>query len=206
MIRYIGKGTTDENGIALMTEDASGNPVEGYTGTGAGIVNIFAECHNVQSEPIELLDAIFIDAAVTGSKNSNWTNYSDRLTVETDDEGTLLTGNASNNGYYIAKGDTPFIFSDYQCEFDVVSITGSNIWYHKHQTAGNENVVILNTWITGPCHVKIAVKDGVATLYVDNVQKTTTNLTITAPYEVAFRLNTGTSNNLKYKNFIIYPI
>ena len=197
MRRLIGTGTTDSQGQVAIT----------YTGTGAGKLQVMAECGDFTSEPIEILDASFIDEAITGKKNSNWTNYSTRLTVETDETGTLLTGYASSNGYYFAKGDDPFIFSDYQCEFDVVSISGGSRWYHQDQTTGNENVFVLNTWIpeTGG-HVKITVQDGLATLYVDDVQKTTYNCTVESPYEVAFRFNNGTSNTLKYKNFIIYPI
>lgn len=204
MIRYIGKGTTDENGIALMTEDASGNPVEGYTGTGAGIVNIFAECRSIQSEIYELIDATFIDNATTGKKNDNWINYSDRLTIETDTTGTLITGYASSNGYYIANSEDAFSFDDYTCEFDVVTITGGVRWYHQHKTLGNENVFVLNTYVSDGNHVKIVVKNGTAILYVDNVKKATSNLTIDSPYEVAFRFNNGVTNTLKYKNLMIY--
>ena len=200
MRRLIGTGITDSNGRVTID----------YTGSGAGKVQLMADCGDIQSETYEIIDASLVDYAVTGAKNSNWTNYSNRLTVEPGDDGTLLTGNDSANGYYIAKGDAPFVFTDYQCEFDVVSITGGSYsirWYHQHQTEGNENIFVLNTQIpeTGG-HVKITVQDGLATLYVDDVQKTTYTCTVESPYEVAFRFNNGTSNTLKYKNFIIYPI
>ena len=194
--RLIGTGTTDSNGRVTIE----------YTGTGAGRVQVTAETTDgsLSSETYEILDAIFLDWAVTGDKNDNWINYSNRLTVETDDTGTLLTGYASSNGYYFANGDNPFIFSDYTCEFDVVEIAGSSRWYHQNSNTNNENVFVLNTWINSACHVRITVEDGVATLYVDDVQKTTFNLTVESPYELGFRFTNGTSNTLKYKNFLIY--
>lgn len=158
----------------------------------------------LQSEIYELIDAIFYDQAVTGKKNDKWGNYSNRLTIETDATGTLLTGYASSNGYYIANSEDAFSFSDYTCEFDVVSISGGVRWYHQHETLGNENVFVLNTYVSDGNHVKIVVKNGTAILYVDNVQRATYTLTISSLYEVAFRFNTGVNNTIKYKNFILY--
>ena len=154
--RLIGTGTTDSNGRVTIE----------YTGTGAGRVQLTAETTDgsLSSETYEILDAIFLDWAVTGDKNNNWLNYSNRLTVETDDTGTLLTGNASSNGYYFAKGDDPFIFTDYQCEFDVISVnttlTGLR-WYHQNESNANENVFVLGaSWFSDDInHVQIIVKD-----------------------------------------------
>jgi len=63
---------------------------------------------------------------------------------------------------------------------------------------------VLNTYVRDGNHVKIVVKNGTAILYVDNVKKATSNLTIDSPYEVAFRFNNGVTNTLKYKNLMIY--
>ena len=206
-LRYIGKGITDENGIAKLTEDAEGNPCEGYTGTGAGIVNIFAECHSIQSEIYSLLDAIFIDYGVTGKKNSNWTNYNNRLTVVTDETGTTLTGYESANGYYFVRADNPFTFTDYTAEFTVVGTIDSSVrWFHQNKDSTNENVFIFNRGWFGQDenNVKITVNNGVATLFVNDTQRGTTNLTVNSPYEIAFRFANGTQNTITYKDFKVY--
>ena len=155
-------------------------------------------------ETYELLDAIFFDEAVTGHKNSNWNNYNNRLSLETDETGTLLTGYASSNGYYIANASDPFIFDDYCCEFDIITKTGLARWYHQNNNNQTGNVFILDSVPVG--HAKIICQNGTAKLYIDDVQVRSADLTVAAPYEIAFRFNTGTGNTLKYANFIVYPI
>ena len=194
--RLIGTGTTDSNGQVVIE----------YTGTGAGRVQLTAEAGDLISDTYEILDATFLDKGVTGDKNNNWTNYSNRATITTDDTGTTVTGYASSNAYYICNADNAFTFTDYQCEFDVLEAAAGVRWYHQNEGGTNENIFTLNTYLTGSCHVKIIVTDGVATLYVDGVQRTTTNLTVDSPYEVAFRFTNGATNQIKYANFIIYPI
>ena len=44
--RYIGYGVTDSNGVAHLDHDPQGNPINGYTGTGAGEVDVIASTDN----------------------------------------------------------------------------------------------------------------------------------------------------------------
>ena len=144
---------------------------------------------------------------MTGKNNSNWINYSNRLTVVTDKTGTTLTGYESANGYYFVRADNPFTFTDYTAEFTIVGgVTGSIRWYHQNQDSTNENVFSFNTsWFNQDENtVKITVSNGVATLTVNGTQRGTTTLTVTSPYEVAFRFANGTGNTITYKDFQIY--
>ena len=201
--RLIGTGTTDNNGTATIQ----------YTGTGAGKIDIVAEYTDgesiIQSEIYSIMDYIFYDTGVDGTKNTNWENYSNRLGVVTDENGTILTGNASSNGYYFANASDKFIFDEYTCEFIVVGTPSSSVrWYHQNTSNSNENVFTFNTgWFNQTENlVKITVENGVATLIVNGTERGTTTLTLTAPYEIGFRIATGTSNTITYKNFKIYPI
>lgn len=195
--RLIGSGKTDSNGKVTVP----------FEGKGLGKLQIVAECGSLLSETYELLDATFIDYGITGKKNDNWNNHNNRLTVQTDTEGTLLTGNESGNGFYFVNGSNPVIFDDYSCEFDIIGIPVGARVYHENTTS-NENSFIFNTgWFNdGENHVEISVQDGISTFKVNGTERGTRDLTVNGPYKVAFRLNTGTSNNLKFKNFIIYPI
>ena len=191
----IGSFQTDEDGVASTT----------VTGTGGGLIRYVAECEQSISE-MEIFDYLFYDRGIDGFKNTNWTNYSNRLTVVTDENGTTLTSNGSANGYYFVNGDNPFIFTEYTVEFDVVTSGGTIRWYHQNQNSENENVFTLNSYITDGCHVKIIVQNGTATLYVDNVQKTTATLTVTGPYEISFRTLNAITNTITYKNFTAHPL
>ena len=157
-------------------------------------------------ETCSILDAIFVDYGIEGNKNNNWQNYNNRLGITTNAEGTLLTGYASANGYYFANANDKFIFSEYTCEFTVLGVPTGARWYHQSESNANENIVVFSSsWFSvDETHIKIRVKDGVATVYANDIQKNTFNLTVNSPYELGFRFNNGTSNNLKYKDLIIY--
>ena len=54
MLRLIGTGTTDSNGVATCT----------YTGKGNGLIDIVAKCREVTSNEIEVCDCGFYDKAI----------------------------------------------------------------------------------------------------------------------------------------------
>ena len=65
--RLIGTATTDSNGNAVLED--------GYTGTGAGLVDIIAQTtideQSVVSQPYDVLDCIFYDEGIV-NPNTNW--------------------------------------------------------------------------------------------------------------------------------------
>ena len=115
----IGKGTTNSSGIAAMTEDAEGNPVNGYTGTGAGSVDFVAETtvdeSTVVSQPVEVGDYLVYDKATTGEKSSDWTNP-DNVTIATTDTETTLKD--AVGGYKSTKALT----GDFQLDVELKSV------------------------------------------------------------------------------------
>jgi len=116
--RLIGKGTTDSNGIAHMDystsdggstwTDISSNP--GYTGTGAGLVELVASTdstittNSVKSDPYEIIDALFYDDGLTNHDSTNYSSVT-ALVEETVTEGVQITKapSGSTNARYICN-------------------------------------------------------------------------------------------------------
>jgi len=94
--RLIGTGVTNSQGIATMNKDPSGTTITGYTGTGAGKLQIIAVSGNIQSTEYELIDAKLLQ---TG-KTTGW--YNTTLTLE----GNRLVWvyNSSTNQYAGVRG------------------------------------------------------------------------------------------------------
>ena len=196
--RLIGTGTTDANGKVSIS----------YEGEGAGKLQIVAESGSLLSETYEIIDATFYDKAIEGSKNTNWNNYNNRITVETDNTGTTLTNTNSSNGYCFANGSDPFVFTDYCCEFDVLAINGAVKWYHQDNNSNQDLFRIDNYYSSGTVHFKLECQDGSLKVYTDGTLRTTVTNTVTGPFEVAIRIDANVSDprSIKYKEFIIYPI
>ena len=148
----------------------------------------------------------FYDLATLGNKNNNWENYSDRITITTDNTGTLLTGKASQNGYYFVNATNKFIFTDYTCEFDILAGTGTVRWYYQNSNGDNANLYNITSNLTSADinHFKLVSSNGELKVYINDTLKTTLTQTVTGPYEVGFRIANGTDNTLKYRNFHIY--
>lgn len=87
----LGTATTDSNGVAVLSD--------GYTGTGAGKVDIIAETtvdgSTVQSEPYELWDTLVYDSGVTGRDTTKWSS-SGSPSINTNDTGTTLSATSSS--------------------------------------------------------------------------------------------------------------
>ena len=145
----------------------------------------------------------FVDYAVTGKKNSNWQNYSSRLNISTDENGTTVSKGSSNGFYYLNNGNNSY--TDYIAEFDILSCT-SVFWYANGSTT--QNIINLGTYFNNGGHCKIVCDDGVAKLYKDGVQVgTDITVTATAPYGLGFRINAGDgTREIKYKNFRLHTL
>ena len=154
----------------------------------------------------ELEDTIlFWDKAVTGMKNTNWTNYSSRLNISTDENGTLLN-KGSSNGYYFVN-NSQFIYSDYICEFDIVEVGGQAYWYHQASSTSVQDVINFASYNLSGKHIKMICQDGIMKVYADGNQiGSDISLTTSTPFEMGFRVNTSTTQDryIKYKNFKVY--
>ena len=212
-LRYIGKGITDENGIAKLTEDAEGNPCEGYTGTGAGIVNIFAECRSIQSEIYELYDVQYKDLGGSNGNDTDWTASGMNVDRTTDTTCTILTQTTPSTftNRYLNIGkytNRPLVI-----EADISIDTGSDtrtgqiisVRYGASSTGSvNWNANNLGITTTDWHHIKIEIMENTATLTIDNTREISRDITVNLN-RFYFILNQDTSNSvIKYRNLIVY--
>ena len=206
--KYIGYGVTDENGVAKLDHDAEGNPLtHSYTGTGAGEVDVVASLDNpvlegsIVSEIYEILDTIFYCKGAT-SVNPNWTKSN--ATTQTDDTGTEVALNETS-GYYNVSLSSLSSGNDYCIEFDVMNI-GNGAWDCRFDFCG------ANYWLfrdvnptTDFKHYKIEIKNGTGKLYIDNQYQTSRDASPTYA-NTNVRYSLYDTCDIKYKNFVIYPI
>ena len=77
--RYIGYGVTNSNGVAHLDHDPQGNSINGYTGTGAGEVDVVASLDNpvvegsIVSETFIVDDTYKYDLATITKHTDFWT-------------------------------------------------------------------------------------------------------------------------------------
>ena len=150
----------------------------------------------------------FVDYAVTNKKNSDWDNYSSRLTIATDTIGTTLTKGSSNGYYFVHNGASSY--TDYIVEFDIISCTNQAIWYMQGSTSGTLDVVNLANQFTNGGHCKIVSDDGVIKVYKDGTQVgSDVSITTVGNNKMGFRINGGSGTpdrNIKYKNFRLHTL
>lgn len=202
-LRYIGSATTNANGVATLSD--------GYTGTGAGKVDLVASVDvdgsSVVSTPYEVTDCTFLDIATTGKKNSNWTNAGNRLQITTGDDGTLLAKNGSGwNIYYCNGTDSTYPFSKTACiECDIVSCT-NEVRLQVYGGTGTQRFQITLPTNATNYHVKIEIGETNLIATVNGVTETYTRSTyVSDNFQVDFATNVDGAS-VKYKNFCIYPI
>lgn len=217
--RYLGYGVTDSNGVAHLDHDSSGNPINGYTGTGAGEVDVIASTDNpitsgsIVSETYSVLDALFYDDGISDSISNYYINSPTNLTrtVAQGGTGTELENIHQSNTYYdrAIKVDTPTpsslsdskVFTgDLYIEFEKVSQTGTGTGSPSFQVGGFSR--FLSNYSEGI--IKFTVEDGKIYRYGTDDTKVDTGITITGAYEVGFIV--PASAKIKYKNWKIYPI
>ena len=198
----LGTAVTDSNGIARL--------VDGYTGTGAGEVDVSAEVtlsgSTFVSEPYQICDAIYYDKALSGTGNYNdaiWQKNNATLTRQ--DDGSLV--NFSANYGSIGLGTTTstedvYINDGLILEFDLVERNGngnvqwkrssdngfdampSYIGHHKHTIYKNKQLFTVNDEI----------------LYKGWVTKDLGNYIRISVY------GANSEVSVKFANFRIYPI
>ena len=152
---------------------------------------------------VELCD--FVDYAVTNKKNTNWGNYSSRLSISTDETGTTVSKGSSNGFYYVKNGDKTF--TNCTIEFDILSCANV-FWYLSGQSSTTQNLINLGTYYANGGHCKIIMNNGVAKAYLDGVQVgNDITITATSQYGMGFRINAGDgTREIKYKNFRLHTL
>ena len=214
--RYLGYGITNEQGIATLDHDANGDPItHSYTGTGAGKVDIVASTDkpvdisdsSLQSEIYEVLDATFKDMGTDSDYGtwSNWTGY------EAD-----ITRNSEYTSMKIATGKTDarryksISLTDFCIEFDVLLKSNSvedvfatirNVWSVLGNMSLNRFNLSLNNWH----HIKMTCNENTVVV-TNDTNSTSYTYSLSNTFErFLFQIGSN-SQELQYKNFVIYPI
>lgn len=187
--RLIGTGTTDNNGTATIQ----------YTGTGAGKIDIVAEYTDgesiIQSEIYRMLDAIFYDTGVTGTKNNNWQSL--RLTPLTDDEGTSLTA-TSNYAHYLVKSSSARFSVNFAIEFQTLTCNQSAL-----NLVDSSTNVDRKEYLKPDTHYKFRITSTGYEVYENGTYTKKVDLTF-ASVRVSLYLPTASSSVLKYNSFLLY--
>jgi len=221
--RCIGKGVTDENGVAHMTHstsdggstwtDISSNP--GYTGTGKGLVDLCAspddpstiDESSVQSGNYTVIDATLIDPTSATTRADIWTNNNNpTITVE---DGVVTLTESSGTVQSIFKTANAFSKTDICIEFDFYQVDGSTtenvFWVIKNNnwdTVCACKLSDLNLASQQWHHIKIEFKGTKAKF--NNIEK---NYDSGVSDNIRFGfLTNGDITSIKYKNFCLYPI
>lgn len=207
--RLIGYGYTNSSGVAILEYDANGTQLDptGYTGVGAGVVDIKAKLHDdssLVSEIYSVLDCIFKDMG-TSSDYSTWTSTdftNDKLSRN--DEYTTLTPTDNWDTHNQTISD-----SNLCIEFDI-NITYTNAHYFIRFMGNGSNVQSLNETQLGLVsgewsHVKFVRNGNQLNIIVDNVEKTPQPLSASLD-TFRFMLDNTNCTDMKYKNFKIYPV
>lgn len=214
--KYLGWGTTDENGVAHLDHDANGDEIQhSYTGVGAGEVDVVASLDNpvssgsIVSVPCNVLDALFYCKGTIGNVNANWVAETG-ITSTPDTEGNLLENSTSGGKYYGANlvntstGELKDYTTPFVIEFDCISTTGARLFINT-STGGSNIDRNFTSYITGNNHIKMIVRSNDYDLIVDGDSKVSQQShSLVNP--VGVRLVVQANSNLKYKDFEIYPI
>lgn len=213
--RLIGTGITNNQGIAIMNTDPQGNPITGYTGTGAGKIQIIAESGQLTSEQYTITDCTFYDTCTTN--HDQWIIYqSDRLNITHSGSGMTVTGTSSDPyNLYANKKGTSTAVQDFEGELAVeftatVPATNGATFqiYDLTEPPSTSNLyqkTIDNQLVTGTSQIKFTYKDNQIKCYVDDtLVSTTSNVEFTEKFRIGFRGYVDWS--IIVKNFMVYPI
>lgn len=212
--RLIGYGYTNSSGVAILKYDANGTQLDptGYTGVGAGVVDIKAKLHDdssLQSGTYGVVDAIVYDKAYPTSDdyNSDMWFGSPNWTINTDENGTTIS-TGTNTGYRLytasSSGTSPYkdFTEDFAVEFILVEYTGTVIMRVGNDTSKDKYLSSLG--LTSGDVVKLEVSSSNIKYYVNGEEIVAQRETYQSGASFfSFRINTG---SLKYKDFKVYPI
>ena len=141
MLRLLGTGVTDVNGNAVMTKDAGGQTlVHSYTGTGAGLVDVVAECtidsSTIVSTPYEVLDCLKYDKGTSDAHNDIWDNQS--YVSRGTDYSTLQATTSARGFHFMSK----IAETDFKIKFKIHNTSapsGANIVWQFDTTSQQAN-------------------------------------------------------------------
>ena len=186
VLRFLGESVTDSNGLAVLSD--------GYTGTGAGEVDIIAKTviddSTLQSETYEVTDCIYYDDMSTDTNTNYYLNTSNNSISYDSTNKKLVVTALNSNGMYV----------------DLRSLLNSV----KGKTVKIEvDVEPVN------CSVRLQVFPHGTAINLTDLVSTATTL-VSEPYDVpsdstnAFFRITGnyvsSQSSFSFKNWKVYPV
>ena len=213
--RLIGTGTTNAQGIATLEKDPNNTTITGYTGAGAGKLQIIATNTNtpftddtIYSEVKEILDCWKYDEAKSGEgkhDDSVWVN-TNGLQRDTDETYIAPTSDFPKS---ITITDNVCIEIDVKIDPQNVD-TSSNSYLQFATFAINSvsefacRITNLNLTPNEYQHFKILIQNG--RIELTNETTPITPITGTLPTINSFLLRTQANTKIFFKEVKIYPI
>ena len=220
--RYIGYGVTNSNGVAHLDHDPQGNSINGYTGTGAGEVDVVASLDNpvvegsIVSEIYDVCDAVWYDKGILDDPqtNDNWGDYSSFATLTRTLTHSILKETGSTN--VIARiynnGRTYKFNGNYCLELDlkqedgdftnaVIDIRDFNGSSHMNYANFNNMGVSDYDWH----HIVVKITENTVTFKADNNTPYSIPRTVNADYRLGL-WGGGNITELHFKDVRVYPI
>ena len=205
--RYLGYGVTNSNGVAHLDHDPQGNPINGYTGTGAGEVDVIASTDNpissgsIVSEPCNVWDTIWYDSDARNWQGTVTTSYSDNTRVLPFEDGANAYPVENNNQYFIPTTD------DFIVEFDYIANTKCSIYFNTSAQSYNMGISAGFSWYNKPIKLVVKPTANETDVYVDGVFSETVANTrsFSSACGIIFRGTQSTaSTDIGIKNLKIY--
>ena len=187
--RFLGTATTDENGLAVLTD--------GYTGTGAGLVDIIAKTtideSTIVSTPYPVMDCIqnYDDVAKWYVSSTATFDETDGVCTKTGTSGFVLPINPSTS--------TRFWTTPITIEFEVVTLSSLSF----SVSSGNTTIYQQRMSTIGATvgdKVKIIYDGSKVIPYVNGVEKTSYIATGTFTTNFSFTF----TNDGAWKDCVIY--
>lgn len=188
VLRFLGESVTDSNGLAVLPD--------GYTGTGAGEIDVVAKTEIddriFQSETYTITDCLLLEEA----------SATYELTTSTSGNSVIKRFKVNNVEYcYIPS----FCF-----EFDIESITNPSGWRVRIMEEDTTLIYQANSLggmgVSGACHIKCVVTETGSEWFIDGVSKYTATGNAENPFSIVLiglRNNTG---SITISNAKVYPI
>lgn len=213
--RCIGKGVTDDNGIAHITHSSNDNGAtftqsasNGYLGTGKGQVGVIASMDkklvdgSIVSGTYNVIDGLYFEDGKS-DKSSNWNLSS--VGYSSDGESVTLNNTTGSSKWSVLKinASTTYLDStlDYCMELDVKNVSGTNVALILDNTNVNVKDYITTSDFT---HIKIYTDRSQSKVFYE-IDGVTRNVTMgTADGHITFRV--GNNESYSFKNFVVYPI
>lgn len=212
--RLIGTGTTNGQGIATLNKKPDGTTITGYTGTGAGKLNLIASTHPDPTDPDALTSSIILydclkydsgkDPGYTDSiwySTSNLTRGADYTTIAAD--GSTLTAWVAINQ-----------LDDFRIEIDInvqannssslVSIrTGTGVVRAEVRKDTFNTLLSNNNWY----HINFTVRNNTCTVTCDEVEgSVVSDVSNTARFYIRAGSAQGVNETLRFRDLRIYQI